>query len=171
MVWWYDQTCSTVVCRPPKGRKRKREKKETATSGWPCSSVFLSSVVRDVIHDSYVSDGNSSPFESNNFSPVRHWSYCVRPSRGGKLLRPRPHLFALLPVAFFCLPCITTTILNMTIGSVLLAPSPSGGKTYDLMYYLKGAAAGGICCSITHGALTPVDVVKTRVQLDPVKVG
>ena len=46
----------------------------------------------------------------------------------------------------------------------------SGTKNYDLMYYLKGAAAGGICCSITHGALTPVDVVKTRVQLDPVKV-
>jgi solute carrier family 25 phosphate transporter 3 len=39
-----------------------------------------------------------------------------------------------------------------------------------MMYYLKGAAAGGICCSITHGALCPVDVVKTRVQLDPVKV-
>ena len=58
----------------------------------------------------------------------------------------------------------------MTVGSVLLAPSPSEGKTYDFMYYLKGAAAGGICCSITHGALTPVDVVKTRVQLDPVKV-
>lgn len=37
------------------------------------------------------------------------------------------------------------------------------------MYYLKGAAAGGICCSLTHGALTPVDVVKTRVQLDSVK--
>lgn len=32
------------------------------------------------------------------------------------------------------------------------------------------AAAGGICCSITHGALTPVDVVKTRVQLDSAKV-
>lgn len=53
-------------------------------------------------------------------------------------------------------------------GPILLAPSPAGTK-YDLMYYLKGAAAGGICCSITHGALTPVDVVKTRVQLDPVK--
>jgi Mitochondrial carrier protein len=58
----------------------------------------------------------------------------------------------------------------------LSAPMPpqllatSSGQTYDLMYYLKGAAAGGICCSITHGALTPVDVVKTRVQLDPVKV-
>ena len=38
------------------------------------------------------------------------------------------------------------------------------------MYYIKGAAAGGICCSVTHGALTPVDVVKTRVQLDSVKV-
>jgi solute carrier family 25 phosphate transporter 3 len=38
------------------------------------------------------------------------------------------------------------------------------------MYYIKGAAAGGICCSITHGALTPVDVVKTRVQLDSAKV-
>jgi len=54
-------------------------------------------------------------------------------------------------------------------GSVLLAPSPAASKNYDLMYYLKGAAAGGICCSITHGALCPVDVVKTRVQLDPVK--
>lgn len=51
----------------------------------------------------------------------------------------------------------------------MLAPSPAGEKTYGFMYYLKGAAAGGICCSITHGALTPVDVVKTRVQLDPVK--
>ncbi|KAL7532693.1 hypothetical protein ACHAXR_004784 [Thalassiosira sp. AJA248-18] len=52
-------------------------------------------------------------------------------------------------------------------GAALLAPSPA--QKHDLMYYLKGAAAGGICCSITHGALCPVDVVKTRVQLDPVK--
>lgn len=56
-----------------------------------------------------------------------------------------------------------------TPGSVLLAPSDAYAK-YDAMYYLKGAAAGGICCSITHGALTPVDVVKTRVQLDSAKV-
>jgi len=46
--------------------------------------------------------------------------------------------------------------------------SADEGK-YDLTYYLKGALAGGICCSITHGALCPVDVVKTRIQLDPVK--
>eukprot|EP00239_Pterosperma_sp_CCMP1384_P004454 CAMPEP_0197846452 /NCGR_PEP_ID=MMETSP1438-20131217/3185_1 /TAXON_ID=1461541 /ORGANISM="Pterosperma sp., Strain CCMP1384" /LENGTH=346 /DNA_ID=CAMNT_0043458107 /DNA_START=96 /DNA_END=1136 /DNA_ORIENTATION=+ len=46
---------------------------------------------------------------------------------------------------------------------------PSAAETkYDMMYYLKGALAGGICCSITHGALCPVDVVKTRMQLDPV---
>merc|ERR1712194_310332 len=44
-----------------------------------------------------------------------------------------------------------------------------GEKNYDLMYFLKGSLAGGICCGITHGALTPVDVVKTRMQLDPVK--
>eukprot|EP00985_Skeletonema_marinoi_P015776 scaffold8250_cov105-Skeletonema_marinoi.AAC.2 len=55
-----------------------------------------------------------------------------------------------------------------TPGAVLLAPSPAA-PVYDLSYYIKGAAAGGICCSITHGALCPVDVVKTRVQLDPVK--
>ena len=63
----------------------------------------------------------------------------------------------------------TSTMAPALPGSVLLAPSPAGTK-YDMMYYLKGAAAGGICCSITHGALCPVDVVKTRVQLDPVKV-
>jgi len=38
---------------------------------------------------------------------------------------------------------------------------------YNFNYFLKGAAAGGICCSITHGALCPVDVVKTRIQLQP----
>lgn len=40
---------------------------------------------------------------------------------------------------------------------------------FDLTYFLKGALAGGLCCSITHGALCPVDVVKTRIQLEPTK--
>lgn len=43
----------------------------------------------------------------------------------------------------------------------------SGAQVYDTTYYLKGALAGGICCSFTHGALCPVDVVKTRIQLEP----
>jgi solute carrier family 25 phosphate transporter 3 len=37
------------------------------------------------------------------------------------------------------------------------------------MYYVKGALSGGICCSITHASMCPVDVVKTRIQLDPAK--
>jgi len=45
----------------------------------------------------------------------------------------------------------------------------SGEAVYDATYYLKGALSGGICCSITHGALCPVDVVKTRMQLQPEK--
>jgi len=52
--------------------------------------------------------------------------------------------------------------------SNIIATSAHGAKKYDLSYYLKGALAGGICCSVTHGGLTPVDVVKTRIQLDPV---
>mmetsp|Transcript_17805 Transcript_17805/g.38872 ORF Transcript_17805/g.38872 Transcript_17805/m.38872 type:complete len:323 (+) Transcript_17805:110-1078(+) len=59
--------------------------------------------------------------------------------------------------------------IDSTPGAVLLAPSKYDFNKYTPMYYLKGAASGGICCSITHGALTPVDVVKTRVQLDPTK--
>lgn len=47
------------------------------------------------------------------------------------------------------------------------ASSASGEKVYDLAYYLKGALAGGICCSITHGGMCPVDVAKTLMQLYP----
>jgi len=45
----------------------------------------------------------------------------------------------------------------------------SGIPTFGVMYFVKAALAGGICCSITHGAVCPVDVVKTRMQLDPQK--
>eukprot|EP00566_Odontella_aurita_P033938 CAMPEP_0113558508 /NCGR_PEP_ID=MMETSP0015_2-20120614/18385_1 /TAXON_ID=2838 /ORGANISM="Odontella" /LENGTH=46 /DNA_ID=CAMNT_0000460051 /DNA_START=102 /DNA_END=239 /DNA_ORIENTATION=+ /assembly_acc=CAM_ASM_000160 len=43
------------------------------------------------------------------------------------------------------------------VPSASVLATSSGEQVYDFMYYLKGAAAGGICCSITHGALTPVD--------------
>ncbi|KAI1115438.1 mitochondrial phosphate carrier protein Mir1 [Nemania sp. NC0429] len=41
-------------------------------------------------------------------------------------------------------------------------------KLSGVALYSRFALAGAICCSVTHGSLTPVDVVKTRIQLDPV---
>ncbi|KAF2247138.1 mitochondrial carrier [Trematosphaeria pertusa] len=41
-------------------------------------------------------------------------------------------------------------------------------KPQGLALYSRFAFAGAVCCSVTHGAFTPVDVVKTRIQLDPV---
>merc|ERR1712000_684082 len=40
-------------------------------------------------------------------------------------------------------------------------------KLSGVQLYSRFALAGAICCSVTHGGLTPVDVVKTRIQLDP----
>jgi solute carrier family 25 phosphate transporter 3 len=40
-------------------------------------------------------------------------------------------------------------------------------KLEGLSLYSRFAFAGAVCCSVTHGAFTPVDVVKTRIQLDP----
>ncbi|KAM9878045.1 Mitochondrial phosphate carrier protein 1 [Verticillium dahliae] len=45
------------------------------------------------------------------------------------------------------------------------AAVPGTPTGFDL--YARFALAGAIGCSVTHGALTPVDVVKTRIQLDP----
>ncbi|KAF3361027.1 hypothetical protein VdG1_01036 [Verticillium dahliae VDG1] len=45
------------------------------------------------------------------------------------------------------------------------AAVPGTPTGFDL--YARFALAGAIGCSVTHGALTPVDVIKTRIQLDP----
>ncbi|KAJ5161965.1 mitochondrial carrier domain-containing protein [Penicillium capsulatum] len=37
----------------------------------------------------------------------------------------------------------------------------------NLLQYGGFAFAGAVCCAVTHGAATPLDVVKTRIQLDP----
>jgi len=47
--------------------------------------------------------------------------------------------------------------------------APTDFSSFGTSYYTKAALAGGICCSITHGAVCPVDVVKTRMQLEPTK--
>ncbi|KAL3447049.1 mitochondrial carrier domain-containing protein [Aspergillus insuetus] len=46
--------------------------------------------------------------------------------------------------------------------------TPAAPQLTGLQLYSRFAFAGAVCCSVTHGALTPVDVVKTRIQLDPV---
>ncbi|KAF5633158.1 phosphate transport MIR1 [Fusarium tjaetaba] len=38
----------------------------------------------------------------------------------------------------------------------------------DISLYARYALAGAFCCAFTHAVLTPVDVVKTRIQLDPI---
>ncbi|KNE57909.1 hypothetical protein AMAG_04752 [Allomyces macrogynus ATCC 38327] len=48
------------------------------------------------------------------------------------------------------------------------APAAAGdAKPTGVDLYARYAFAGAMCCSLTHGALTPVDVVKTRIQLEP----
>jgi solute carrier family 25 phosphate transporter 3 len=41
------------------------------------------------------------------------------------------------------------------------------GKFGWILMCYRFALAGALGCAITHGALTPVDVVKTRIQLEP----
>lgn len=62
--------------------------------------------------------------------------------------RPSPLLAAAFPIA--------------AVSDSSDAPKPTG-----LDLYARFAFAGAVCCSVTHGALTPVDVVKTRIQLEP----
>ncbi|CEH19516.1 mitochondrial carrier [Ceraceosorus bombacis] len=46
--------------------------------------------------------------------------------------------------------------------------SPSGWlPTFTSLDYAKFFSAGALCATATHGAMTPVDVVKTRIQLEP----
>merc|ERR1719160_991863 len=45
-----------------------------------------------------------------------------------------------------------------------MGQGPFGG-----MHYVKAAFGGAVCCSVTHGGTTPIDVIKTRMQLDPAR--
>ncbi|OQE41006.1 hypothetical protein PENCOP_c005G03892 [Penicillium coprophilum] len=50
----------------------------------------------------------------------------------------------------------------------MAAPIAPKQEMSALNLYSRFAFAGAMCCAITHGAATPLDVVKTRIQLDPV---
>ncbi|KAH8813015.1 mitochondrial phosphate carrier protein [Xylogone sp. PMI_703] len=55
----------------------------------------------------------------------------------------------------------------MAASPAPLAQPATQLKREGLDLYSRFAFAGAVCCSVTHGAFTPVDVVKTRIQLDP----
>ncbi|KAI9164521.1 mitochondrial phosphate carrier protein [Blastocladiella emersonii ATCC 22665] len=57
----------------------------------------------------------------------------------------------------------TVVPMDKIVANAAAAESKPSG--IDL--YARFAFAGAVCCSVTHGALTPVDVVKTRIQLQP----
>ncbi|KAK2747776.1 mitochondrial phosphate carrier protein [Myotisia sp. PD_48] len=54
------------------------------------------------------------------------------------------------------------------IGDAVPLSAAPAAQMSGLQLYSRFAFAGAVCCSVTHGALTPVDVVKTKIQLDPV---
>jgi solute carrier family 25 phosphate transporter 3 len=54
-------------------------------------------------------------------------------------------------------------------NSVAFAPAEGKPAPTGLDKYLRYAAAGALCCAITHAAVVPVDVVKTRMQTNPGK--
>ena len=45
--------------------------------------------------------------------------------------------------------------------------SPTGIPQFTPTDYSSFFLAGALCCTLTHGAMTPIDVVKTRIQIDP----
>ncbi|KAI9863378.1 MAG: mitochondrial phosphate carrier protein [Trichoglossum hirsutum] len=64
----------------------------------------------------------------------------------------------------------STTPPSPSTGLVLqqaAVPTKAPERPTGLALYSRFAFAGAVCCAVTHGALTPVDVVKTRIQLDP----
>jgi len=55
-----------------------------------------------------------------------------------------------------------------TVASVLQMQTKSNTnihKMENIAFYSKYALAGGICCTLTHGSVVPIDVIKTRLQI------
>lgn len=47
------------------------------------------------------------------------------------------------------------------------AGTPFQIPQFTLVDYSSFFAAGALCATLTHGGMTPIDVVKTRIQIDP----
>ncbi|KAI1334334.1 putative mitochondrial phosphate carrier protein [Xylariaceae sp. FL0016] len=55
----------------------------------------------------------------------------------------------------------------MAATTVEMAKAATHKNPEGLDLYARFALAGALGCSLTHGSFTPVDVVKTKIQLDP----
>jgi solute carrier family 25 phosphate transporter 3 len=52
-------------------------------------------------------------------------------------------------------------------AGVIAAPGPFGNPAHDWSYYQKCMVGGLMACGLTHAAVTPLDVVKCRMQVMP----
>ena len=76
------------------------------------------------------------------------------------------------PTAFSAAESTLAQKFNAGRGLVPLIPAAAEGrkiKLYSRDYYLTCALGGAICCGATHTAVTPLDVVKCNMQIDPQK--
>ncbi|EIN12875.1 mitochondrial carrier [Punctularia strigosozonata HHB-11173 SS5] len=55
----------------------------------------------------------------------------------------------------------------MSQASEKLPVKPFSTPQFTPKDYSSFFLAGALCCTVTHGGMTPVDVVKTRIQIDP----
>lgn len=81
---------------------------------------------------------------------------------------------------FSGITCVST-IVTMTVAAVILigATNPAFAIDHPIDHALMGVPipipdgryffSGGICAAASHGVTTPIDVVKTKIQADPVK--
>lgn len=70
------------------------------------------------------------------------------------------------------------SLLQQAVSSVANRPTfvPSAAEKpkiemYSREYYIAGAVGGAYACGVTHMLVTPLDVVKCNMQVDPVKYG
>ncbi|GAB4845782.1 Mitochondrial phosphate carrier protein 3, mitochondrial [Ancistrocladus abbreviatus] len=55
-------------------------------------------------------------------------------------------------------------------SSVVLVPAPSEKiQIFSPAFYAACTAGGTLCCGLTHMAVTPLDIVKCNMQIDPAK--
>src|SRR5271170_5522166 len=97
---------------------------------------------------------NPQPLNSSS-STIRNPSLGIHPS-----LSPLYHFFCSLFIhtnLTMASPS-TTTGLAKVDAVVQTALSKTPEKLSGIALYSRFALAGAVCCSVTHGALTPVDV-------------